>query len=406
MARPDADRPSRRHIVPSLVAALLLAGCASFAQKPRVDAQAIDRFVATGYVAPRVGVASDEAIAWNTADSAVSARLLVPSHVAPAPLIVYLPGLGQAATADCTWTHAWAEAGYAVLSIQPLVEDAEAWTSADARRGEFDVVARHRLAAPAMQQRLSELARTIATLKARTAAFPRLAAIDWTRIVLAGYDVGATTVMVAAGEAYPGVEPVSLPIRPRAVLALGPLEGGIPRGELTTRYEKVGVPALWVGGRNESTVYGAAAQGSARDDAFEALPRNGSALLLLADGTHRQIAGEVVAEPPVDADEDRRIPAARAQRSQRDSVEEAAQREAEMRALLGERDGRSGADAGAVAAARSLTMTQRALGVAAIRTVTTAYLDAVVRDEPAARDWLRNAAGPWLGPVARLRLQP
>ena len=53
-----------------------------------------------------------------------------PQDAAVVPVVVYLPGLGQSAAAGATWRAAWASAGYAVLAVQPLDDDALAWTSA------------------------------------------------------------------------------------------------------------------------------------------------------------------------------------------------------------------------------------------------------------------------------------
>lgn len=55
----------------------------------------------------------------------------------PLPVVVYLPGIGQGSDAGQRWAAAWAQAGYAVLAVQPLEEDAAAWRSSLARSGEF-----------------------------------------------------------------------------------------------------------------------------------------------------------------------------------------------------------------------------------------------------------------------------
>jgi len=61
------------------------------------------------------------------------------------------------------------------------------------------------------------------------------------------------------------------------------------------------------------------------------------------------------------------------------------------------RDARFGGGAGRRgAASEQLAPTVQALGVAAVQGVTTAFLDAYVKDDPIAREWLEKDATRWL----------
>ena len=51
------------------------------------------------------------------------------------PVVVYPAGPGQHESAGQRWRWAWAEAGYAVVSLQPLDEDLNAWRLELARTG-------------------------------------------------------------------------------------------------------------------------------------------------------------------------------------------------------------------------------------------------------------------------------
>ena len=74
---------------------------------------------------------------WLISGQAVLLVLAEPGPPALVPLVIYLPGLGESGQAGERWRSAWASAGYAVLSVQPLAEDTAAWTSELARTGEF-----------------------------------------------------------------------------------------------------------------------------------------------------------------------------------------------------------------------------------------------------------------------------
>ena len=49
------------------------------------------------------------------ASGKVRALLALPDAGPPAPLVLYLPGLGEGASGGERWRHAWAAAGMAVL---------------------------------------------------------------------------------------------------------------------------------------------------------------------------------------------------------------------------------------------------------------------------------------------------
>lgn len=112
--------------------------------------------------------------------------LTVPAKPGRYPLVIYLPGLGEGATAGEVWRTAWTRAGYAVLSLQPLAEDAGAWSSARARTGDFALLARERYSDKAMSERLAALHDALRQLARRHAADePPLERVDLSRVAAA-----------------------------------------------------------------------------------------------------------------------------------------------------------------------------------------------------------------------------
>jgi dienelactone hydrolase len=377
----------------AVFAALLLAAGCSSSGKPVVDTAAVDQFVATGYRAPRHFSVRTEAIEWSTPDITVVSTLTWPQATGPFPLVIYLPGLGQSASTASAWTRAWAEAGYAVLSTQPLDDDASAWSSALAHSGDFSTVARRRFAPAVLARRLARLGAELDGIR-RGASQPGAAAIDWSRVALAGFDLGAYTAMAAAGEAIPGLAPIRLPIDTRAVIALSPFQDADAAAR-PDRFATVAAPVLWVSGRNDIDGYGLSAEPLARRSAFDALAGPARFLLWLTDGSHRQVGGELVAEPTIDA------PPRQPTHQRRQSAADEADEEAFL--FRGE-SATTGTSRAAWVSGSSQLMTQRAIGLATVRAVTIAFLDAYLRDEAPAREWLQGQAPHWVEPGAMLRV--
>ncbi|MEO3690711.1 hypothetical protein [Roseateles paludis] len=153
------------------------------------------------------------------------------------PVVVYLPGLGQHESAGQRWKWAWAEAGYAVVSLQPLDEDLNAWRSELARTGEFAALGRLHYGPGLREQRLKATQTALAQLRASLPA----AELDWQRVVVAGYETGAQTALDLArpGPAW----------QPQGVLAISPQPEPAPPmtvGPATPAPTPLGVPALLV----------------------------------------------------------------------------------------------------------------------------------------------------------------
>ena len=132
----------------------LLGGCASHAP-PTVDEAQVKIGKCRGYL-------SDERFSITTTFSNrhIDQRSFALAWTAPVagnslPVIVYLPGLGESRTAGESWRTAWAQAGYAVLSVQLLDEDQKAWSSDAARGGDFALLAHERFASQTAAARLN-----------------------------------------------------------------------------------------------------------------------------------------------------------------------------------------------------------------------------------------------------------
>lgn len=218
----------------ALGAALVLAGCSS-PPKARIEEQQQQRdFAASGY-APSGAAVEIQAINWRLRGEDV--RLSVTSAgglgVTPRPVVLYLPGLGESETAGLRWRRAWAAAGYVVLSLQPLDEDAAAWSSDLARAAEFNELGRRHYADAEMRKRLARLDELLAEAQrlGRQGDLP-WRGFDWSRAVVAGYELGAQSALALAGERQTDGAVLTLKsLQPRAVIVISPQVMSTPQPE-------------------------------------------------------------------------------------------------------------------------------------------------------------------------------
>jgi len=293
------------------------------------------------------------------------------------PLVVYLPGLGESEQAGALWRQAWARAGYAVLSVQPLDEDALAWGSELARAAEFKTLARERHAASAA--RLARLDALLQEARRRAAAGdPDCARLDFGRMAIAGYDLGAQSALLLAPQF-------------RASILLSPL---VAPGEEAdaARYAGIEVPVLSITARQDLDPSGFVASAEARQLPFRLMPAGAKYLLLLDGANHARLAGH--SEEELDA---------------------LAQDRSAARAGSTAGNGRRGRGSGstngmprgaepALPSARGLPLREshgKAEFDVLIAGTTVAFLDAHLRERPAARQWLQAQAQAWLGELGQ-----
>jgi len=375
-----------------MLAFALLAGCAD---RPHAPTQAapdpqLQQFAAKGYMSNEQFSLNTQPMSWVVGGRSLDFLLSVPVRQDRYPLIVYLPGLGESRTAGEVWRSAWAQAGYAVLSIQLLAEDAQLWESREARNGEFKSLARQRFSTPIMEERLAALRALLAELHTR-ANEPALKNVDLSRIVLAGFDVGAYTAMVAAGEKLPKSKAAPLGEPIAAVIALSPYAdfSGVP---LEARYTDLAMPVLSVTGRGDVDTYGWVTAENLRQAPFKHMPAGGKSLLMLEDCSHELLGGnpfvyqvtQIMEKQAPDPDAD--TPSAR--RGDRGD------RRGQLRVETPRTVLEQAAPTGAWAFSRS-----------AVSAVTTAYLDAEVKKDSIAKEWLGRDGRRWLRETATLAVK-
>lgn len=381
------------------LALAFLAGCSS-PPIQRPDETKVKQFAGLGYQADdHFGIATTYAN-WISAYLDFDVALTVPAKPGPFPLVIYLPALGETRSAGETWRTFWAQSGYAVLSLQPLADDALAWSSALARKGDFALLARQRYSPKVMADRLDALQSALSELNRRhSSGEAPLDKIDLSRVAIAGYDVGAYTAMAIAGESIRGVAGPVLPFPIRAVIALSPYSdfSGAPFDE---RYAGIHGPVLSITSDNDTDTLGLVTSPAIRRAPFETMPGGSKYLLTMSGIPHAGMSG---GGPKSDAGRAGTPPG----QSESGPNPGAGDRSQDRASRGGHRRaGASGSgvvDAGRSGGARparfrdaGLSPTSLAIGEAAIQGVTTAFLDAYVKEDAIAREWLDRNASRWL----------
>lgn len=377
----------------------LLVGCATHAP-PKVDEARVKQFAGRGYLTDDHFNIARTLSSLDVGDETFDIAWTVPVSGKTLPVVIYLPGLGESRISGEKWRTAWAQAGYAVLSVQLLGADQKAWSSAAARRGDFDGLARERYGEAATGMRLKSLVALLAELqKGHASDEALLHRLDLSRIAIAGYDIGAYTAMRAAGE-LPNVnsEQVHLPMPIGAIIVLSPY-ADFSGESFSTRYQSIVAPVLSISGDADFDATGLVSSPFVRKAPFENMPSHNAYLLWLANGTHAMLSGSALAATgeTVNAGADRRG-------ESRGSRKSGSRRQGRHSSNYPDAEAGDDNHSGLVdrRSSPAASSTERAMDDSLIQGVTTAFLDVYLKQDPIAREWLQKDAGLWIGDLGEL----
>ena len=195
-----------RVILAAIVPAILTTACATAPKVVKVDQARVNTFAQHGY---------DSGIDYATAATKLSMQVendfiqitsVQPKREGKYPLVIYLPGLGESGDAAPEIRNAWAKSGYVVLSLQPLKDDEEIWSSDAARRADFAFIRQDRYSSGVIARRLDVITKLIEYVKHGVLSGDEdLKDIDLSQMAIVGFDVGASTSMIVGGEEIPKV---------------------------------------------------------------------------------------------------------------------------------------------------------------------------------------------------------
>jgi dienelactone hydrolase len=383
----------------AIVLATLVAGCQHSTRSNATEPVA-SQARPPGYKAEQRYATTSILEAWTLAGEPVEMTLVRPTGNDVFPLVIYLPGLGEPSSAGAAWRQAWAHAGYAVLSLQSVANGETLWSSPQARSGDFPDLARVHFSRLALARRLATL-RTLFEELTRRHDSGALRGVDMSRIALAGFDLGAQTVMAAAGEMGYDTETFTLPGAVKCVIVLSPYadSGGAGFGQ---RFAAIHGPVLSVTSMDDTDSYGLVTAATMRRVPFENMPPGQKYLLSLVNAPHALIAGKETPSADnsvVTQDESPRSTSG-------DSTDQGRGTGRRGGAGGGSQRGRHGGGNPSADTRSSSTPLISAVAWAAklmeVQSVTTAYLDMNLKNDGVAGEWLTRDARRWLGEEADL----
>jgi hypothetical protein len=390
-----------------LLTTLSLLGCAG-PRPAAVDAPQVQHFEARAYPAQhQYAVAQSEEMRL-AGGQPMRLVWLRPQGSGTRPLLIYMPGAGQDATAHAHWRHSLAEAGCVVLSWQSLAEDEQLPAVGAAGRTDLRAWAAQRFGAAALARRAALLDGLMTELaRAQAAGEPALQGVDLKRVALAGYELGAWTTMLAAGEQMRGAAaPAALTARFQAFLAISP-HASFDQGGFDTRWRGVRGAVLSITSDADNDPFGLGMAAYLRAAPYGGMPPGQKWLLMLRGTSHDALGGRVGAERVL-AERDGPPPARGERAGGNDDAagggggggnRPPGGRRADRRTAGATRE--AGPDPARGGAA--VSPTQAAMQETALASVAQAFLDATLDDDALARRWLAESAPRWLAPVANLQ---
>lgn len=237
-------RSCARLLLPPL--SLLLAACSGHRPPPEGFDEVALKYREAGYQPAAKRPTREWQATWALNQSLLDVAWVAPQPgAAPAPLIVYLPGLGEPARGGELWRRAWAEAGYAVLSLQMPDDGRAVYSSVEAQAGAFRALAQKHFSGTALQARLNAVRLALAEVRRRAqSGDPAFTGVDASRVLVAGFDLGAQTAAALAGERDAGAQPALSPA-PLAAILLSPY---VEAQRDPARFARITAPVLSITG--------------------------------------------------------------------------------------------------------------------------------------------------------------
>ncbi len=383
---------------------------------------------------------------WIHDSTELEVVMTAPKQPGSYPLIIYLPSLGEDASAGRLWRETWAKAGYAVFSMQPVAigqalkelspqrggghrgdssksessdedsqepaDDSGNWfskskpkRSQDGRSSELRYLGHEYFAIDSLKNRMEQLFWAYRQLKTRAGlGIPLLSEADFSKVILVGFDLGAQTVAAVLGEDFKASLPSDHELKPFAAIVLSP-SIDLAEGNVRNRFQKLNLPMLVITGSEDNDPY-AISSASVRSAVWEFSPAGNKYLLLLTGGVHKLLAG---------ADMGGGISAGQGGDRESDgrgqSGSDGGGRRLQSANQYGGGHGHSqgGNGFGGLGGGKSNGERKNSdLGykqVAAVFSTTTAFLDAVVKNDEFAQFWINDKANIWLDRAGLLKVR-
>lgn len=267
---------------------------------------------------------------WQQQTQEIEVVLTHPSKTGHYPLIIYLPSLGEDANGGKIWRESWARAGYSVFSLQPIaisqavknLKAEQGWQVADEKEILYDqqneeaannnvssffglsdkkkpkpdrssdirYLGHEYFSSEQLKQRMTSLFWAYQQLQLKiNSGSAEFSFIDTSKVILAGYDLGAQTVAAVIGENFMTELPNNPSLKPSAALLLSP-SIDLAEGNVRNRFKNINTPMLVITSSDDNDPY-AISSGSVRSAIWEFAPAGNKLLLLLTGAVHPLLSG-------------------------------------------------------------------------------------------------------------------
>lgn len=382
-------------IIGAALATILMGGCSTSSKQPEINHEKIKQFASRGYDSGIAYATSITKSSLNTGNGFCQITIIQPSREGKYPLVIYMPGLGESSDAGADMRNTWAKSGYVVLSLQPLDDDVNIWSSKAARRGDFTFIRHERYSTEVISERLNVLKNLIEYMKQHVeSGDPVFQHIDLSSIAIVGLDIGASSAMVVAGENVPNASISRLPAHITGVIVLSPY-AEFSGSEFDTRYRNISMPVLSITSETDSDAHENVPL-SLHQVPFQYMPPGNKYLMLLVGASHSVIGNDNSAK----LDDTERN--GNAQQTRQSSTSEGSGRGRSNR--RGKKSSNSGNDAELPSKREAVNSpTQRAIMGVAIEQVTTVFLNAYIKKDQLSLEWLKKDARLWLAKIGQLK---
>jgi hypothetical protein len=385
-------------ILTILLLGIFLSGCSSLSKPHRNEAAEKHTRLKTelSYISERRYVTSSIKDTWALGAANVVITLQQPVGEGSFPLIVYLPGLGESSEDGAAWRKTWAEAGYGVLSFQSVEDGESVFSSQAAKEGDFVVLAREHFSSAALKRRLQLMHQVFDELVKRhnpSKTSPDYSHLDLSKIAIAGFDLGSQTALGMAELDVNQLQALHPPGTIKCIIALSPYADFSGKG-FKQQFESIQLPVLSVTSQDDGDRFGLVGSPSMRRVPFQYMPPGQKYLLSLADAPHTLISGK---DHPGDVKEEAHAAAPEKPTPDKNEGSRGGRHRGGSSPQKSRPESKSqsaGWDTGSWNSQLTL-----------IKQVTTAYLDALVKDDPVAEDWLSHDASRWVGDSAEFLIK-
>jgi dienelactone hydrolase len=368
-------------------------------KEQKIDEVKVKDFTARGYDSGTEYAIDSSKLTINLDNVSLQLSLVHPRREGKYPLVLYLPGLGETSDAGSKFRNAWATSGFAVISIQLLSEDETIFSTPAAREGDFSYIRHDRYSTEVVSNRLKMLAKLIEYIKKEVeAGDTNFSNIDLEHFAIVGFDIGANSAMIEAGEEVPSITNSGIPLKVAGVIALSPYTD-FSGSAFNSRFQNINVPVLSVTSDADDDSHGVVPI-TLHQAPFQYMPTGDKYLLLLAGASHAVIGNGVQGkETPAPVSNERKNETENVN-SNKGSGRGRGGRNGKKSS---ENDSSNSVATAAPAKRPPAGPTQRAMMEVSIEKISTAFLNAYMKNDSLAKNWLSNEAQPWLYNIGQLK---